>query len=143
MEILGRLEHTDKESLLEAVDPILNYVDGNIVTLSQSLLSLNFARMLQLFWNLIIQALLAEGGKLQFKSLKEQEFMFFRILELVPVIREYFENGDGGLNEDELKTAEVLEAYEILKLYTTGTNEMIAYFYSVRGWEQVVSSSCM
>lgn len=108
----------NEEALLDALDPIFNYVDSNIVTLSQSLLTLNFARMLQLFWNTILQELLRNGAAIQYEDANERAALFSKIILVVPLIRKYFATGDTGLNEDELNTPVYWEVSEALNQYT-------------------------
>lgn len=119
LQILQTLpNNTDKEVLLETLDPIFNYVDSNIVTLSQSLLTLNFARMLQLFWNTILQELLRNGAAIPYNDGKERGALFSKIILVVPMLRKYFATGDTGLNEDELNTPVYWEVTEALNQYT-------------------------
>jgi hypothetical protein len=141
LDTLEILEGNDERGVVgldEALDPILSYTDSNIVMLSKSLLLLNFARMLQFFWNIILHEIVRQSSGLKHPS-KDAQYLFFkRILLLLPKLRSYFQNGEGGLNDEELDTPDYWETLKIITLFTLDTPDVIAHFYGSRGAEQIV-----
>ncbi|XP_035709370.1 protein unc-13 homolog 4B [Folsomia candida] len=135
--VQANLSRSGRESSRDALDPIFNYIDSNIITLAKSLLTLNFARMLQLFWDIILRELLYAGSNVEVKGGEQQKTVFDRLLTMLPMLRTYFHNNDGGLSEDELNTPVYWEVHDVMNMYTLETPAIISHFYRVRGDSQV------
>jgi hypothetical protein len=139
LDILRNSPETDAVRLLEeAREPILTYLETNIVTLHESLLELNFARLLQLFWNVLNQEIRKLSPLFRMRDLDEQVVFFTRIVQLYPVLEEYFMGGDAGLTKEELNTLDYKETITLIKYYTLGTNRLIGIHYKTRGYDQIV-----
>lgn len=93
--------------------------------------------MLQLFWDIILRELLYAGSNVEVKGGEQQKTVFDRLLTMLPMLRTYFHNNDGGLSEDELNTPVYWEVHDVMNMYTLETPAIISHFYRVRGDSQV------
>jgi len=125
--------------LFEARDPLLNYLEANIVTLQESLLELNFARLLQLFWNVFNQEIRKASVIFKLGDTREQEVFYNRLLRLLDIIQDYFKGGDAGLTAEELDTFDYRETNKLFSYYTIDTSYLIGVYYMSRGEEQIVT----
>ncbi|ODM95910.1 Protein unc-13 D [Orchesella cincta] len=115
-----------------AMEPIIAYLEDNIITLQQSLLPYNFLKVLQLLWDLVCRGLLDNASKFMMTDTEDQQNFFRRLLQVIPFLQSYFEGGDAGLTTTDMYTEEFEQTHRLFSYFTMSTEDLIPIYYSSR-----------
>lgn len=127
----------EADQLDESAQPILDYLDNNIVTLKNSLKNNNFLRALHMLWNLLCEEIASEASKFAVNSTEEQSAFFRRVLQMFPFWETYFEGGCAGLTKEEIYSKDYKNTVAYISYFTKSTKWLISEYYGQHGERQV------
>lgn len=121
------------KDVASVVDPLLEYIDSNLVTLNAALLSQVFDRVLLHFWETFVSTLHDLVLKNRKKLLQSH---YFKISEIFEIVRDFFHGDGDGLSLEQLSASSYQDMNSILLLNKATTEELIERFYMDRCEEQ-------
>ena len=129
----------ESESDSEPLSPLLSYLEDNLNVLHTSLLHVNFARFLQMFWTVICEELSAVATHFPATTTYEQRTFFNRLQDILPSLIDYFQGNGEGISDKEINSPQYDSALEFIKMFSMESKDLIAKYYSHRAEEQFVS----
>ncbi|XP_017887694.1 BAI1-associated protein 3 isoform X2 [Ceratina calcarata] len=117
----------------EAIAPLLEYLDMHLVVLNTSLLAVNFNRMLQDIWEVV----LAELSNQMDGNAGDKPAMFYeRLHEALDLLMKFFHEDEKGLPYETLHCQSFLNVEERLQYHKMDTNFLIDRFHRQRLMDQ-------
>ncbi|XP_070581067.1 BAI1-associated protein 3-like isoform X2 [Ptychodera flava] len=117
----------------DAICPLMEYLDNNLITLNNSLLRANFDRILEEIWNVVMIEL-----REQVESNEGKEPVFYeRLYDALEILIDFFYADEKGLSMDYIMSEECKLLLNYLKLNKTPTEELIELYYLERIAEQL------
>ncbi|CAK9803609.1 BAI1-associated protein 3 [Anthophora plagiata] len=118
----------------EAIAPLLEYLDMHLVVLNSSLLTVNFNRVLQDIWEVV----LAELSNQMDGNAGDKPAMFYeRLHEALDLLIKFFHEDDKGLPYEALHSQSFLNVEERLQYHKMDTTFLIDRFYRQRLQDQL------
>ncbi|XP_043585463.1 BAI1-associated protein 3 isoform X1 [Bombus pyrosoma] len=118
----------------EAIAPLLEYLDMHLVVLNSALLTVNFNRVLQDIWEVV----LAELSNQMDGNAGDKPAMFYeRLHEALDLLATFFHEDDKGLPFETLKCQSFLNVEERLQYHKMDTTFLIDRFYRQRLQDQL------
>uniref|UniRef100_A0A4X1TAV5 BAI1 associated protein 3 n=1 Tax=Sus scrofa TaxID=9823 RepID=A0A4X1TAV5_PIG len=118
-------ERRDSRSCLQAVAPLLKYLDEKLALLNASLVKENLSRVLEALWELLLQAILQALGANQDVSADFYGRFHFTLEALV----NFFHAEGQGLPLESLRDGSYKRLEEELRLHQCSTRECIEQYY--------------
>ncbi|XP_016914584.1 BAI1-associated protein 3 isoform X1 [Apis cerana] len=118
----------------EAIAPLLEYLDMHLVVLNSALLSVNFNRVLQDIWEVV----LAELSNQMDGNAGDKPAMFYeRLHEALDLLVKFFHEDEKGLSYEVLHCQSFLNVEERLQYHKMDTTFLIDRFYRQRLQDQL------
>ncbi|KOC60100.1 BAI1-associated protein 3 [Habropoda laboriosa] len=118
----------------EAIAPLLEYLDMHLVVLNSSLLTVNFNRVLQDIWEVV----LAELSNQMDGNAGDKPAMFYeRLHEALDLLIKFFHEDEKGLPYEALHSQSFLNVEERLQYHKMDTTFLIDRFYRQRLQDQL------
>ncbi|XP_076763973.1 BAI1 associated protein 3 isoform X2 [Xylocopa sonorina] len=118
----------------EAIAPLLEYLDMHLVVLNASLLTVNFNRVLQDIWEVV----LAELSNQMDGNAGDKPAMFYeRLHEALDLLIKFFHEEEKGLSYEALHCQSFLNVEERLQYHKMDTTFLIDRFYRQRLQDQL------
>ncbi|XP_022095596.1 protein unc-13 homolog D-like isoform X2 [Acanthaster planci] len=116
-------------SIDDAIDPLMEYLDTNMITLHNCLLKSNFDRILQDIWIVLVDEL----GKIissKNKVLQGKPLLFCRINETLEILSDFFYADEKGLPLATLHNRKYIEMKSFAESNMADTYELIEAFHA-------------
>nr|XP_006815657.1 PREDICTED: BAI1-associated protein 3-like [Saccoglossus kowalevskii] len=117
----------------DAICPLMEYLDSNLITLNNTLLRANFDRILEEIWHVVLNEL-----QEQVESNEGKETLFYlRLFDALEILIDFFYADEKGLSMDLIMNEDCKLLLNYLKLNKTPTEELIELYYLEKIDEQV------
>lgn len=123
------LQNKKRETPEVMSDPLVKYVESNLITLNSALLSTVFFRILRHFWNDFLQC---SADLMRIKGERMSINNYCVLYDLVETMKLYFYCDGGGLTEHELEYSVYHDLITYLELYKLPTDNLIEKFFVER-----------
>lgn len=123
------------------MEPIIAYLEDNIVVLQNSLHPHNFHKILQLLWDLVCVGLHDVALTWEMNNTDEQVMFFERVMQTIPYLQSYFQGGAAGLTMEEMNTPQLTDMQNLFSYYTMSTEELILIYYHTRAQFHMVKNN--
>lgn len=121
------------------MEPIIAYLEDNIVVLQKSLHPQNFRKVLQLLWNTVCNGLHDNAINWEMGNSEDQITLFKRVLQIIPYLQTYFEGGDAGLTLADMNTHQYQDMNHLFHHFSISTDDLILAYYHERAQYHLVS----
>ncbi|KAI4497086.1 hypothetical protein M0802_007832 [Mischocyttarus mexicanus] len=118
----------------EAINPLLEYLDVHLVALNSALLAVNFTRVLQDVWNVVLSEL---SNQMDGNAGDKPGVFYERLHEALLLLIKFFHADEKGLPLGILHNRNYLNVDERLKYHTMDTNYLINRYYYQRLQDQM------
>ncbi|XP_064478757.1 BAI1-associated protein 3-like isoform X2 [Ornithodoros turicata] len=122
----------DKVDANSGLDPLVEYLELNLKTLYESLVSVNFLRTMEAVWRVVLQELTLTARS----NLGEQLPFFRRLYAALEVLLHFFHGDDKGLSLKSLHSVAYQDLERLLRLHKSDTCYLIETYYMQRLEEQ-------
>ncbi|GAB6032649.1 hypothetical protein CHUAL_011527 [Chamberlinius hualienensis] len=113
----------------DAIASLLRYLDINLITLSQSLLPINFERFLSVLWMDVVDELMNQAKS----GIGVKRLTYFqRLHEASSILLNFFHGEQKGLSFQQLLVEGYQQLQQILHLHRRETNELIRDYFLER-----------
>ncbi|XP_046745944.1 BAI1-associated protein 3 isoform X1 [Diprion similis] len=118
----------------EAMAPLLEYLDIHLVTLNSSLLAINFHRVLQDVWEVVLSEL---SNQMDGSTGDKPAVFYERLHEALDLLVDFFHAEEKGLPHEVLRCERFLNVEERLQYHKTDTALLIDRYYQQRLQDQI------
>ncbi|XP_078053508.1 BAI1 associated protein 3 isoform X5 [Augochlora pura] len=118
----------------EAIAPLLEYLDVHLVTLNSALLTVNFIRVLQDIWEVVLGEL---SNQMDGNAGDKPAMFYERLHEALDLLMKFFHADEKGLPYDALHSQNFMNAEERLQYHKMDTAFLIDRFYRQRLQDQI------
>ncbi|XP_038064118.1 protein unc-13 homolog D-like isoform X2 [Patiria miniata] len=127
---------------LQAIDPLMEYLDTNMITLHNCLLKSNFDRILQDIWIVLVDEL-SKIISNKNKALHGKPLLFCRLNDTLDILSDFFYADTKGLALPTLHNATYMEMKSYTESNMADTHELIEAFYGqkLQEVEEIIESN--
>ncbi|XP_014609006.1 PREDICTED: BAI1-associated protein 3 isoform X2 [Polistes canadensis] len=118
----------------EAINPLLEYLDVHLVALNSALLAVNFTRVLQDVWEVVLSEL---SNQMDGNAGDKPSVFYERLHDALLLLTKFFHADEKGLPLGILHSRNYLNVDERLKYHTMDTNYLINRYYYQRLQDQM------
>ncbi|XP_043486497.1 BAI1-associated protein 3 isoform X1 [Polistes fuscatus] len=118
----------------EAINPLLEYLDVHLVALNSALLAVNFTRVLQDVWEVVLSEL---SNQMDGNAGDKPSVFYERLHEALLLLTKFFHADEKGLPLGILNSRNYSNVDERLKYHTMDTNYLINRYYYQRLQDQM------
>ncbi|KAK2576361.1 hypothetical protein KPH14_005712 [Odynerus spinipes] len=122
----------------EAITPLLEYLDVHLVALNSALLAVNFTRVLQDVWEVVLNEL---SNQMDGNAGDKPAMFYERLYEALDLLIKFFHADEKGLSLEVLHNRSFLNAEERLQYHKMDTTFLIDRYYRQRLQDQMNTMS--
>ncbi|XP_065677950.1 BAI1-associated protein 3 isoform X1 [Hydra vulgaris] len=123
---INKIIYQHKIEVSQAADPLLEYIDSNLVTLNMALLSGVFNKILLNFWEMFVASSIEIVEK---DSNKLQACHYDRLIKLLPIVMEFFYGDGKGVSAESLTFDSYTKLIKLTNLNASSTEQLIEEYY--------------
>ncbi|UJR07768.1 hypothetical protein I4U23_012051 [Adineta vaga] len=127
------VEAPDASDVQETVQPLLNFLNNQLIPYQGLLIRQNLIRLLELIWAVLMDQILSE---VEHNTSPRSVISYNRLLKTLDLLIGYFTNDDQCLSKDSLKTDKYRLVKKLLKYQSNDTQSLIKMYYQEKLHEQ-------
>ncbi|XP_054012267.1 BAI1-associated protein 3 isoform X1 [Hylaeus anthracinus] len=118
----------------EAISPLLEYLDVHLVALNSALLTVNFLRVLQDIWEVVLSEL---SNQMDGNAGDKPAMFYERLHEALDLLMKFFHADEKGLSYNSLRSQSFMNVEERLQYHKMDTSFLIDRYYQQRLQDQL------